>query len=139
MYFWKFPLRMCCWNFSVWAYHNPCTQVAASKKQTVEEMMEEEFAQIIGHDSLKDQLRQFHKKVQLDVIRRKADPKQKRAAGLYHMLFMGYGLLRVFLILSSISLLQSHTTLSHTVQTAGHGEDYNGEPGGQADGEDGAD
>jgi hypothetical protein len=38
-------------------------QVQASKKQTVEELMEEEFAQIIGHDSLKDQLRQFHKKV----------------------------------------------------------------------------
>jgi hypothetical protein len=38
-------------------------QAQASKKQTVEELMEEEFAQIIGHDSLKDQLRQFHKKV----------------------------------------------------------------------------
>jgi len=57
-------------------------------KMTVEELMDKEFAKIIGHDSLKKQLRQFYKKVQLDQIRIKAG-KEKDGKRLYHMIFSG--------------------------------------------------
>lgn len=57
-------------------------------KLTVEELMDKEFAKIIGHDGLKKQLRQFYKKVQLDQIRIKAG-KEKDAKRLYHMIFSG--------------------------------------------------
>ncbi len=57
-------------------------------KLSVEELMDKEFARIIGHDSLKKQLRQFYKKVQLDQIRIKAG-KEKDAKRLYHMIFSG--------------------------------------------------
>lgn len=57
-------------------------------KLTVEELMDKEFAKIIGHDSLKKQLRQFYKKVQLDQIRQKAG-KEKDVKRLYHMIFSG--------------------------------------------------
>lgn len=56
--------------------------------KTVQELMDEEFTKIIGHDTIKKQLQQFHKKVQLDKIRQEhqqnVDTKR-----LYHMLFMG--------------------------------------------------
>lgn len=57
-------------------------------KLSVEELMDKEFARIIGHDGLKKQLRQFYKKVQLDQIRIKAG-KEKDAKRLYHMIFSG--------------------------------------------------
>ena len=55
---------------------------------TVEELMESEFARIIGHESIKAQLRQFHKKVQLDRIRA-AHGKDADTKRLYHMIFSG--------------------------------------------------
>jgi hypothetical protein len=57
-------------------------------KLSVEELMDKEFAKIIGHDGLKKQLRQFYKKVQLDQIRIKAG-KEKDVKRLYHMIFSG--------------------------------------------------
>jgi pSer/pThr/pTyr-binding forkhead associated (FHA) protein len=57
-------------------------------KLTVEELMDKEFNKIIGHDSLKKQLRQFYKKVQLDQIRINAG-KEKDKKRLYHMIFSG--------------------------------------------------
>lgn len=57
-------------------------------KLTVEELMEKEFAKIIGHDSLKKQLRQFYKKVQLDQIRQNAGKGEDKKR-LYHMIFSG--------------------------------------------------
>jgi len=54
----------------------------------VAEWMEKQFNKIIGHDQLKAQLRQFHKKVQLDVIRQEAGGAKEKKR-LYHMLFMG--------------------------------------------------
>lgn len=57
-------------------------------KLTVEELMDKEFGKIIGHEGLKKQLRQFHKKVQLDQIRQNAG-KEKDKKRLYHMIFSG--------------------------------------------------
>lgn len=51
-------------------------------------LMDEEFSKIIGHDGVKDQLKQFHKKVQLDEIR-KANGRLKDKNRLYHMIFTG--------------------------------------------------
>ena len=61
---------------------------SASSSQFVEALMETEFSSIIGHDSIKAQLRQFHKKVQLDRIRVLAG-KDKDVKRLYHMIFSG--------------------------------------------------
>lgn len=64
---------------------------AAAKKDkdmSVEELMDTEFNNIIGHDSLKQQMKQFYKKVQLDKIRAKAGRVEKKAP-LYHMIFAG--------------------------------------------------
>jgi len=58
------------------------------EKLTVPELMEEEFKKIIGHENIKQQLRQFHKKVQLDQIRN-ANGKLKSKKALYHMIFSG--------------------------------------------------
>ena len=55
---------------------------------SVEELMDDEFGRIIGHDSIKQQLRQFYKKVQLDRIRA-AHGKEKDTKRLYHMIFSG--------------------------------------------------
>ena len=50
--------------------------------------MDDEFSRIIGHDSIKQQLRQFYKKVQLDRIRA-AHGKERDSKRLYHMIFSG--------------------------------------------------
>ena len=55
---------------------------------SVEELMDDEFSRIIGHDSIKQQLRQFYKKVQLDRIRA-AHGKERDNKRLYHMIFSG--------------------------------------------------
>jgi stage V sporulation protein K len=47
-----------------------------------------QFAKIIGHDNIKQQLRRFHKKVQLDEVR-KSNGRGKNQNGLYHMIFQG--------------------------------------------------
>lgn len=62
--------------------------VKKEKEMTVDELMDFEFKNIIGHDSLKSTIRQFYKKVQLDVIRMKAGRAEKKAP-LYHMIFAG--------------------------------------------------
>lgn len=56
---------------------------------TVEEFMEKQFATIIGHDSIKKQLRTFYKKVQLDKIRAAAGNGADGKNRLYHMIFTG--------------------------------------------------
>jgi DNA polymerase III gamma/tau subunit len=56
--------------------------------EEIEQFMEEEFNKIIGHDSLKAQLMQFHKKVQLDQIRAQAG-LARDTKRLYHMMFLG--------------------------------------------------
>ena len=58
------------------------------EKMTVEELMDEEFAKIIGHEDVKKQLRRFNKKVQLDRIREE-NQRLKERVGLYHMIFSG--------------------------------------------------
>lgn len=58
-------------------------------KMTVPELMEHEFARIIGHDNIKQQLRAFYKKVQLDQIRAAAGRGGKPSTTLYHMIFSG--------------------------------------------------
>ncbi len=58
------------------------------EKLTVEEMMNEEFAKIVGHDAVKKQLRKFYKKVQLDRIREE-NGRLKQKSGVYHMIFAG--------------------------------------------------
>jgi Holliday junction resolvasome RuvABC ATP-dependent DNA helicase subunit len=59
-------------------------------KMTVPELMEHEFKRIIGHDSIKQQLRAFYKKVQLDQIRAAAGRGGgKGSPPLYHMIFSG--------------------------------------------------
>ena len=55
---------------------------------SVEDLMDAEFRRIIGHDSIKLQLRQFYKKVQLDRIRA-AHGKDTDKKRLYHMIFSG--------------------------------------------------
>ena len=55
---------------------------------SVEELMDEEFGRIIGHEGIKQQLRQFYKKVQLDRIRA-AHGKERDSKRLYHMIFSG--------------------------------------------------
>ena len=60
----------------------------AASVASVEFLMDAEFARIIGHDSIKAQLRQFHKKVQLDRIRA-AHGKERDTKRLYHMIFSG--------------------------------------------------
>ena len=62
--------------------------VSASDVLSVDEFMELEFSRIIGHDSIKTQLRQFYKKVQLDRIR-SAHGKDTDHKRLYHMIFDG--------------------------------------------------
>ena len=62
--------------------------ITASTPLSVEELMDVEFARIIGHDSIKLQLRQFYKKVQLDRIRQ-AHGKDADTQRLYHMIFSG--------------------------------------------------
>jgi hypothetical protein len=58
-------------------------------KMTVPELMEHEFKRIIGHDNIKQQLRAFYKKVQLDQIRAAAGRGGKPSTTLYHMIFSG--------------------------------------------------
>lgn len=55
------------------------------------EFMEEEFKKIIGHDVIKQQLKSFYKKVQLDQIRMKLDGnvENNNKGILYHMIFAG--------------------------------------------------
>jgi hypothetical protein len=53
---------------------------------SVAELMESEFSKIIGHENIKRQLQQFHKKVQLDEIRVK-NGKSVDAKKLFHMIF----------------------------------------------------
>jgi stage V sporulation protein K len=55
---------------------------------SVEELMEEEFNKVIGHAGIKQQLRRFYKKVQLDSIR-EANGRLKNKQGCYHMIFQG--------------------------------------------------
>merc|ERR1711963_712784 len=55
---------------------------------TVKELMEKEFSKIIGQESIKEQLKQFHKKVQLDEIREKNGNLTSKNT-LYHMIFQG--------------------------------------------------
>jgi pSer/pThr/pTyr-binding forkhead associated (FHA) protein len=55
---------------------------------SVEEVMENEFKRIIGHEKIKIQLRQFYKKVQLDRIRQQ-NGKETDTKRLYHMIFSG--------------------------------------------------
>lgn len=58
--------------------------------QSVEDFMEQEFTKIVGHDAIKQQLRQFHKKVQFDAIRASARTTTAKPDNrLYHMLFTG--------------------------------------------------
>ena len=62
---------------------------------TVLELMKHEFDRIIGHENIKQQLRQFYKKVQLDDIRLKNNKDGNKHADkdkvsrLYHMIFSG--------------------------------------------------
>jgi len=67
---------------------NKISEMRRIEQLTVEELMEEEFAKIIGHDEIKKQLRRFHKKVQLDKIRDE-NHRLKERRGLYHMIFSG--------------------------------------------------
>lgn len=67
------------------AFHE---ETEEEKKMTVKELMDQEFSKIIGHENIKDQLRQFHKKVQLDEIRTKNGKKVDQSK-LYHMIFQG--------------------------------------------------
>ena len=61
---------------------------SASPPLSVDELMDDEFGRIIGHESIKQQLRQFYKKVQLDRIRA-AHGKERDNKRLYHMIFSG--------------------------------------------------
>ena len=56
---------------------------------SVADFMEKKFAAIVGHNSIKDQLRRFYKKVQLDEIRRRKQNDASSRKGLYHMIFSG--------------------------------------------------
>ena len=76
---------------------------------SVEELMDDEFSRIIGHDSIKQQLRQFYKKVQLDRIRA-AHGKQKDNKRLYHMIFSG-----------PPGTGNTHSTHAHAAVTTGGG------------------
>lgn len=58
------------------------------KKMSVKELMDKEFAKIIGHENIKQQLKMFYKKVQLDKIRRNNGKLSEKKA-LYHMMFLG--------------------------------------------------
>lgn len=70
---------------------SPSNGGASSSPTSIEAFMEEEFAKIVGMDSVKDQLRAFYKKVQLDRIREMAGAVNKAQEGrrLYHMVFTG--------------------------------------------------
>lgn len=57
-------------------------------KMSVRELMDQEFDKIIGHGSIKEQMEQFHKKVQLDEIRTK-NGRSVDTKKLFHMIFQG--------------------------------------------------
>jgi hypothetical protein len=60
------------------------------RRDEVEQYMEEQFAKIVGMDSVKDQLRAFYKKVKLDKIREAAGKMPGAEKNrLFHMIFMG--------------------------------------------------